>query len=161
MRNIKLICIATLFLALGIPAALAQTASVSATSDDTFDPAGLEVSVGTTVTWTNDDEEDPHTVTADDGAFDSGNLDPGEDFSHTFDEAGDFPYFCEIHDPEMVGSIIVTRQPTDPQDDNGGDDVAGEDLPTTGPADLWAFVYVAFAFMAAGSACLRLGRTPS
>jgi plastocyanin len=48
------------------------TASVSVV-DFAFEPATLEVPVGTTVTWTNNGSR-PHTVTADDGSFDSGPL---------------------------------------------------------------------------------------
>lgn len=73
--------------------------------DFAFEPAELTVAMGTTVTWTNDDDV-THTVTADDGAFDSGNLPSGETFSHTFDEAGTFPYHCEIH-PGMTATVVV------------------------------------------------------
>ena len=58
--------------------------------DGFFSPAALTVSVGDTVTWRNVDDS-PHTVTAS-GAFDSGNLNGGQTFSHTFDEAGTFTY---------------------------------------------------------------------
>ena len=50
--------------------------------DFAFDPAALTVPAGATVTWTNAGNR-PHTVTADDGSFDSGRLDPGEQFSQT------------------------------------------------------------------------------
>ena len=71
-----------------------------------FQPASLEVPVGTTVTWTNQGSA-PHTVTADDGSFDSGTLQPGGTFSMTFDTPGTFTYHCEIH-PNMMGTIVVT-----------------------------------------------------
>ena len=71
-----------------------------------FQPATLEVPVGTTVTWTNQGSA-PHTVTADDGSFDSGTLQPGGTFSMTFDTPGTFIYHCEIH-PNMMGTIVVT-----------------------------------------------------
>ena len=54
-----------------------------------FAPASLEVAVGTTVTWTNEDGTQ-HTVTAGDGSFDSGALGQGDTFSQTFDTAGTF-----------------------------------------------------------------------
>ena len=74
--------------------------------DVAFAPADIEVPVGTTVDWTN---QDPfaHTVTARDGAFDSGTLDGGEAFSQTFGEPGTFGYFCAIH-PSMTGTVTVT-----------------------------------------------------
>ena len=59
------------------------------------------------MTWTNTGSR-PHTVTADDGSFDSGRLDPGEQFSQTFDQPGTFTYHCGFH-PEMQGSIVVGR----------------------------------------------------
>jgi len=47
-----------------------------------------------------------HTWTAVDGEFNSGSLAEGESFDFTFDEAGEFDYFCSIHS-EMQGSITV------------------------------------------------------
>ena len=74
-----------------------------------FDPPHIQVSVGDTVTWTQGADGTPHTVTADDGAFDSGNLaDEGDDFPFTFEEAGEYPYFCSIH-PDMLGQVTVTE----------------------------------------------------
>lgn len=73
--------------------------------DTAFAPDTLTVSVGDEVTWTDIDGID-HTVTADDGAFDSGTLGDGEDFSFTFDEAGEFTYHCEIHS-SMTGTVTV------------------------------------------------------
>ena len=70
-----------------------------------FDPATLSVAAGATVTWTNDDTV-PHTVTADDGAFDSGIFDPGASFSWTFDQPGASAYHCQLH-PTMEGAIEV------------------------------------------------------
>ena len=47
-----------------------------------------------------------HTVTAVDGSFDSGNLDPSEGFSWFFDQPGTFPYTCSLH-AWMTGTIVV------------------------------------------------------
>jgi plastocyanin len=74
--------------------------------DFAFAPAALEVSVGTTITWTNNDSA-PHTVTSTDGVFDSARLNQGETFSFTFTEAGDYSYFCSFH-PGMQGTITVS-----------------------------------------------------
>lgn len=63
------------------------------------------VSVDDTITVTNEDAAG-HTWTAVDGEFDSGTLAEGETFEFTFDEAGEFEYFCSIH-PTMTGSITV------------------------------------------------------
>jgi plastocyanin len=73
-----------------------------------FNPPNITITPGTTVTWTNNDSA-PHTVTADDGSFDSETLQPGESFSLRFDSAGTFPYHCEIH-PFMKGSITVSKK---------------------------------------------------
>src|SRR5215208_435132 len=75
--------------------------------DFAFEPGTVSVPAGATVTWTNTGSR-PHTVTADDGSFDSGRLDPGEQFSQTFDQPGTFAYHCGFH-PEMQGSIAVTE----------------------------------------------------
>jgi amicyanin len=70
-----------------------------------FEPATLTVPVGTTVTWTNQDEE-PHTVVAKDGSFHSPGLDTHGSYSHTFAAAGTFDYICSIH-PFMTGTVVV------------------------------------------------------
>ena len=76
-----------------------------AIADFAFDPATIEVAVGTTVTWANRDAA-PHTVTADDGAFDSGRLNPGQSFSVTFDRPGTHAYHCDFH-PFMRATVVV------------------------------------------------------
>lgn len=91
-----------------------------------FQPKDLEVKVGETVTWTNEDDI-LHTVTSGkqreqavpgggdddveaeaDGTFD-GDLDgAGTTFSFTFEEAGEYPYFCEVH-VAMTGTVVVSE----------------------------------------------------
>jgi nitrite reductase (NO-forming) len=79
-----------------------------------YTPGELRVALGATVTWRNDDSvihtvtsgASTGTVTTPDGLFDSGDLQPGESFSFTFDEPGTFDYFCTPH-PWMVGRIVV------------------------------------------------------
>ena len=63
------------------------------------------VGVNNTVTWTNKDNL-PHTVTADDGSFSSGNLNPTNQFSWTFSKPGTYSYHCSYH-PWMKATIIV------------------------------------------------------
>lgn len=65
----------------------------------------MVVSVGTEVTWINDDSA-PHTVTSDTQVWDSGTLNTGEDFSFKFDQAGTFPYFCTIHGRTSMSGVI-------------------------------------------------------
>jgi plastocyanin len=89
----------------GLLGADAQDGAAVTIVDFAFQPASLEVPAGSTVTWTNSGAA-THTVTADNGAFDSGRLAPGASFSQTFDTAGTFTYHCEIH-AQMVGTIVV------------------------------------------------------
>jgi plastocyanin len=73
--------------------------------DGTFDPAQLEIAKGTTVTWTNGDTE-AHTVTADNGLFDSGVIEPGQYYSTWLGGSGTVEYHSETN-PDMKGSVVV------------------------------------------------------
>jgi plastocyanin len=85
-----------------------QGAEVTVTIENfAFDPPMLEIDVGTTVTWVNEDSA-PHTATADDGSFDSGRLNTDDTFSHTFDAPGTIDYHCEFH-AAMTATIIVNE----------------------------------------------------
>lgn len=85
-------------------------------TQNAFDPNPVQVKVGDTVTWTNNDST-PHTVTSGsngqpDGKFNSSpNLNPllapGQTFQHTFEQAGQYQYFCALH-PNMVGTVSVS-----------------------------------------------------
>ncbi len=70
-----------------------------------FTPTSLTVKAGTTVSWTNKDEE-PHTVLSSTGLFRSNALDTGERFSFKFDKPGTYQFICSIH-PRMIGTIVV------------------------------------------------------
>lgn len=87
------------------PLASPAAAASATVKDFEFDPATLTVAVGTTVTWTNEGPSD-HTVTADDGAFDSGTIAQGGTFDQTLDAPGTFAYHCTIH-PDMKGTVTV------------------------------------------------------
>ena len=71
----------------------------------TFAPPLLTVSVGTTVTWTNHDEE-THTITSATGAFASAGLGHEEGFSQIFTRPGRYEYFCALH-PHMKATVVV------------------------------------------------------
>jgi plastocyanin len=75
-------------------------------ADFAFTPDSRSAKVGDSVKWTNEDGA-THRVTADDGAFDSGNLAAGKAFSFTFDKAGTFAYHCNIHQ-RMTGTVTVS-----------------------------------------------------
>jgi plastocyanin len=146
----------------------AQNADVSVL-DDAFRPREIQIESGTTVTWTNEGGT-PHTVTADNGSFESGNLDPGDDFSETFADAGRYPYFCEYHGGEggegMSGVVVVSaggggggggEDPTDTAAPDTTVVAGGEtDLPQTGTA-VDAFLYLALALIASGTVLVKLG----
>ena len=73
--------------------------------DEAFHSASIQVRTGQTVTFTNNDEEE-HTVTADDKSFDSNIIGTGKGFQHKFTKPGRYSYHCKIH-PFMHGVIIV------------------------------------------------------
>jgi len=76
-----------------------------------YDPSPANVAVGTTVTWMNDDAT-LHTAVSGtpdsgpSGEFDSSYLAKGKTFSHKFDTAGTFDYYCTLH-PFMVAQVVV------------------------------------------------------
>jgi plastocyanin len=86
--------------------------------DKAYSPNPMNVKVGDTVTWTNDDSQ-AHTVTSGNSSdpdkgkvFDSSpNFNPllaaKQTFQHKFTTAGDFPYFCQLH-PTMIGKVVVS-----------------------------------------------------
>jgi Ca2+-binding RTX toxin-like protein len=124
---LKVSCIAILLIGVAVPSlplipisAAAEvdadiTIGASSKTTDAFALNPIEIEVGETVRWTNRDSQ-PHTVTSGsngqpDGKFDSSPnfnplLAPGEPFSHTFEQEGEYPYFCGLH-PNMVGTVIV------------------------------------------------------
>ena len=82
----------------------------------TFDPVEITIGVGESVTWTNMDFVIPHTATSgnsgdeDLGAvFRSVRLSQGETITHTFNEAGEFIYFCEVHPVMMRNARVIVQ----------------------------------------------------
>jgi plastocyanin len=73
--------------------------------DFMFMPTPLTVKAGSTVTWTNKDDE-VHNVVSDTGAFKSGGMDTNDSFSFKFDKSGTYHFACSLH-PRMVGTIVV------------------------------------------------------
>jgi len=80
-------------------------------TNECFIPDTVTIDVGGEVAWTNDDSA-AHTVTSGDieggpdGKFNSDLFLAGKTFSHKFEEAGNFPYFCQVH-PWMKGTVVV------------------------------------------------------
>ncbi|MCL1595269.1 MAG: plastocyanin/azurin family copper-binding protein [Actinomycetia bacterium] len=88
------------------PIASAENGTEVSIENFAFGPDEIVISVGDTLTWTNDEAGVGHTTTSDDGVWNSVLLNPGDTFEQTFDEAGTFTYFCSIH-PSMTASITV------------------------------------------------------
>ncbi|MGH3718790.1 MAG: cupredoxin domain-containing protein [Pseudonocardiaceae bacterium] len=88
-----------------VPPASAASATV-VMKNFTFMPASLTVAPGTRITVTNEDQA-PHTVTANDKSFDTGRISGGERGEITAPtKPGSYPYICTIH-PYMTGTLIV------------------------------------------------------
>lgn len=77
--------------------------------DFKFGPDRITVSVGDSITWTNEDSVG-HTATARDGSFNTRLIQSGDSATVTFSTAGTFSYFCSPH-PQMVGSVVVLAAP--------------------------------------------------
>jgi predicted secreted protein with PEFG-CTERM motif len=128
-----LMAVFAIAMTLGMPHAFAETISVSTpqgtsvpgceTTNECFIPYEVTISVGDEVVWSNDDSA-AHTVTAGSaadgpsGVFDSSLFMAGTTFSYTFDEEGDFPYFCMVH-PWMEGIVhvgtVAAENPSSPE----------------------------------------------
>lgn len=97
--------------------------------DSKFGPEEIIIQPGTTVVW-NQTGSISHTVTADQGLFDSGNMEQGDTFSFTFEEEGTYLYYCDYHGgPDgkgMSGVVIVGSGGEDGAEVETGED-PGED----------------------------------
>jgi plastocyanin len=105
-----------------VPTAAAPTPSGASSAvtivNRAFSPAAVSVPAGTSVSWVNRDGAE-HTVTADNGSFDSGTLTGGGQFAFTFPTPGAFAYFCAIHigmrvTVRVTGSAANAAVPTPP-----------------------------------------------
>src|SRR5215208_1895164 len=100
---LRLAALSLVALVLFAPTAGAQGKTMTVSIKNfAFNPPNTTVSPGTTVTWVNNDQT-AHTVTANDGAFDSGTLQPGQSYSFAFDKPGTYAYHCNIH-PTMTAT---------------------------------------------------------
>ena len=74
-----------------------------------YEPEEREITRGTEVTWVNQDDA-PHTVTADSNdAFESDELEEGDEFSHRFTEEGTYKYHCEVHGADRMSGTITVK----------------------------------------------------
>ena len=145
--------------------------------DFDYSPGSVTVNVGDTVTWTQSGDE-PHTVTADDGSFDSGEMGKGETFSMRFDSPGTYAYYCTLHGGpggEGMAAVVIVEGGDESEapsvdngdetegDGNGDDSVEAEEtaapggLPRTGsgPPAAWVF---ALALVVTGFVLARVAR---
>ena len=83
--------------------------NISITDDMDYSPSDITVVAGSTIKWTNDDSM-THTITDEDGNFDSFDISPGNTFSLTMHDLGTFTYYCKYH-PSMEGTITVIESP--------------------------------------------------
>ncbi len=108
-RSASIVLFFCLFASAG-SSARADSTNVSIKSGgNEYHPDTVHVQVGDTVTWTNDDRTlfpTSHTVTADDGSFDSGTIRERGTFVYTFTTPGSFGYHCSIH-AGMSGTVVV------------------------------------------------------
>lgn len=111
MRALRVAPIVLALLVVGPTPGFAASVAID---DDFFEPKDLTIQAGAAVTWSHQGEKD-HTVTADNGSFDSGTLGPGQTYSRIFNQAGTFRYYCIFHRSEgMSGKIIATAPPEPP-----------------------------------------------
>jgi len=98
--------------ALGMAVSTAGAADSNVVSiemrQQSFVPEKVVVKPGSTVMWTNGDTI-PHSVTADDGRFDSGPLLPGQSFKWTASSVGNVAYHCIFH-PSMKATLTVRQK---------------------------------------------------
>lgn len=90
--------------------------------DDSFDAENIQITPGSTVTWTNQGQAAHDVVPVEDNApwgVDLANLGPGMSYEYTFDEAGIYRYVCTAH-PNMIGQVVVGETAdVEAADDNG------------------------------------------
>lgn len=144
------------------PARQAKGVTAVEVADNEFRPTQLTVTVGAEVVWTLDGQN-PHTVTADDRAFDSGTLEDGQTFSVIFDEVGRVPYYCQIHGEPGSGmfGVVIVRAAQEEQEDPASPASGSNDLPRTG-LDPIPLALAALGLTLAGLLCLRrVGTRPA
>lgn len=98
--------------------------TVIGSRDDYFQPEVLRVAVGTTVEWENVGRN-PHNVVAGDGSFQSPVLEGGDEYEHTYDRPGIYPFFCSLHGAPGVGMTGIVAVGEVPLTAGGGPGAAG------------------------------------
>lgn len=122
---------------LGLPAPSYGATQTVSIRDNRFVPQEVRIDPGDSVVWTNQGAR-IHDVRSDDGAFRSGDMEPGDTFSHTFTEEGYYYYHCTYHGAAgrvgMWGVVIVGNPPPPEEEEQEKDDrpklVVPDDFPT-------------------------------
>ncbi|HVL31645.1 MAG TPA: hypothetical protein VM299_05370 [Solirubrobacteraceae bacterium] len=133
------------------PAAPARPTHRATIGFDAVTPARLDVVAGEGVTWTNESAR-AHTVTADDGSFDSGRMATSQTFAHVFRATGEVPYHCTLH-PFIRGVVAVSEllleAPAQPASPNRPYPVSGRSaLPAGTPVSIESDTGAGFAEVA-------------
>jgi plastocyanin len=102
--------------------ARATTTATVGAYDNRFSPQTINVQPGTTVRWVNYGQH-PHTVTADDESWDSGDIQPGASYSATFNNPGTYYYYCRHHTQDKMQGVVVVGSATG--SGNGGNRSSG------------------------------------
>src|SRR5918995_4064654 len=81
--------------------------------DNSFMPENIQVEAGAEVVWTNEGRNEHNALHVDGGDWgvEVDDFQPGDVYSHTFDEPGVYRYYCSIHgstDAGMIGTVVVT-----------------------------------------------------
>lgn len=162
MTRIKLVLALCVCAAFPILPVFAQQTHEVETQDNVFTPEGVTIKAGETITFVNTGNL-PHTATARDNSWDTGNINSGESRSITFQTAGTIDYYCKYHEAlGMVGTIVVEQagapaaspSPATPSPSPEGEAAAAaapeeiEDINAGLPVGLKLFPFVAFAMLA-------------
>jgi plastocyanin len=97
----------TLVTVLPASSASAQEALPVDVKNFTYAPTEIHIAAGQAITWTNDDFI-AHTITADDGSFDSGYLNLRDTFTQQFDTPGTYQYYCLPHGGPRLSGMAAT-----------------------------------------------------
>jgi plastocyanin len=87
------------------PATSGQSNPTTTIAHFAFAPTTITATVGIPIVWINADAV-PHTVTSDDGLWDSGDIAPGQSYRLILDKPGMYVYHC-MHHPYMIGTVVV------------------------------------------------------
>jgi plastocyanin len=112
-RGVAALGLAACLLLMPGASTLAQGSTTINMNPDTFARTEVHIAPGQTVVWNdpNNPDSQTHTVTADDGSFDSGDVNPGDQYTMEFDTPGSYPFYCQYHGGPggegMSGVIVV------------------------------------------------------